>query len=267
MKHHHVYPVQSRLSLSQLWGALHTGHLHLVDLAKQQKQKVLVSIFVNPTQFAPDEDFARYPRSLASDLQLLRDRDVDYVYLPNATDIYPNDFQTYVSNPVNSDILCGAARPHHFRGVLTVVLKFLLNIKPQAMVLGKKDYQQLVLIKKMIQDFCLPVQIIAGETQRAADGLAMSSRNNYLSQEERKRATLLHRALLHAQQAYLDGEQNPDKLTAVATNILAEKLTVEYLEIRKQHDLSPVNNPLTTPAIMLSAVRLGTTRLLDNVEL
>ena len=247
-------------------GALHAGHLHLIHVAQAKHTSVLVSIFVNPKQFGADEDFSYYPRPLDDDLQLLRKHKVNYVYLPQAEDLFPDNFQTYVHNPDNSSILCGRYRPDHFQGVLTVVLKLLLTVRPQLLVLGKKDYQQLTLIKQMITDFSLPVEVSAAETQRHEDGLAYSSRNKYLTQAQRQQAPLLYQALQAAQQAYRGGERQTDKIIAVANNMLGE-FDLDYLEIRTQASLAPVASSLSEPSILLASVRLGNTRLLDNIEL
>lgn len=259
-------PPNVELAFVPTMGALHAGHLHLIKAAQAQCAHVLVSIFVNPKQFAAGEDFAHYPRPLDNDLQLLRQHKVNFAYLPQAEDMFPVDFQTYVHNPVMSSILCGSFRSDHFQGVLTVVLKLLLTVRPQLLVLGKKDYQQLVLIKQMIADLSLPVAVSAVETQRHDDGLACSSRNTYLTPAQRQRAPLLYQALQAAQRAYRHEERQADTIIAHAKDMLSE-FDLDYLEIRTQASLAPVVSSVLEPSVLLGAARIGATRLIDNIEL
>ena len=257
----------TELAFVPTMGALHAGHLHLIATARKHCPTVLVSIFVNPKQFAAGEDFASYPRPRDDDLHLLRQQRVDYVYLPQALDLFPTDFQTYVHNRAGSEMLCGLQRPNHFQGVLTVVLKLLLTVRPQLLVLGKKDYQQLVLIKRMLRDFSLPIAVIAATTQRYEDGLAYSSRNTYLTPAQRSQAPLLYQALRAAEKLFQQGERNSEQIIAAARNIIASSgFSTDYLEIRTQADLAPLAS-ITAPSVLLVAARLGDTRLLDNIEL
>ena len=199
--------LQGKLAFVPTMGALHEGHLSLVKLATKHAAHTIVSIFVNPKQFAPHEDLGIYPRPLTEDLAKLQQRAVDFVFTPSAQEIYPPNFQTAVINDTLAHDLCGKVRPQYFRGMLTVVLKLLLLIRPQLLVLGKKDYQQLVTITRMIADLQLPLSVLAGETQRDSDGVALSSRLVYLQEHEREAARAIYPALCVARQAYDAGEQ------------------------------------------------------------
>ena len=251
-------------------GALHAGHLSLVKLAAHHASRTVVSIFVNPKQFAPHEDLNIYPQPRSADLQKLQELDVDVVFTPTVAEIYPPEFQTTIVNDTLARELCGKTRPQHFRGVLTVMLKLLLLIKPRLLVLGKKDYQQLVMIKRMIADLQLPITVLAGEIQRAADGLALSSRLAYLRDAERHAARTIYRALDTAQQHYMNGERRVTALLHVCTAQLQQEnaLQIEYLELRGHNNLTPITTPTVPPrSVLLVAVRIGQTRLIDNVEL
>jgi pantoate--beta-alanine ligase len=250
-------------------GALHLGHLSLVRQARQMADRVLVSIFVNPTQFGPNEDFAKYPRTLAADLELLASLNVEAVFLPSAVTMYPSGYQTYVHNEGMALILDGQSRPGHFKGVLTVVMKLLLLVRPDVALFGKKDYQQWRLIEKMVSDLCLPCRIVGGETLREVDGLAMNSRNQFLSDQQRSQATAISRGLAAAKTAYSSGERDAGKLTAACRQVLVEgqALHVDYIELCNSADLTPVSGEVTGPSVMLVAAKLGTTRLIDNMEM
>jgi pantoate--beta-alanine ligase len=250
-------------------GALHAGHLSLVELAREKADRVLVSIFVNPTQFGPNEDFERYPRTLKADLELLAPLDVDAVFLPNAASMYPPGFQTYVHNKGMSEGLCGASRPGHFEGVLTVVLKLFNLTRPHVAVFGKKDYQQWRLIERMARDLDLRVEVLGAETLREVDGLAMSSRNRYLSAAERQTAVGLSRALRAAKAAVDGGETDAGKVLERFRSTLAETpgFALEYGELRQRADLAPVTGALSAPAVLIAAGRVGATRLIDNMEM
>lgn len=250
-------------------GALHEGHMHLVRAARSHGSRVMVSIFVNPTQFGPNEDFAKYPRTLTADLALLEKEGVDAVFLPNAASMYPEGFQTSLHNKVMAEGLCGAQRPGHFDGVLTVVLKLFNLVRPHIAIFGKKDYQQWRLIECMARDLNLAVQIVGLETVREADGLAMSSRNRYLSPADRACATLLSKGLMAARKIVESGEKNiEDIVTACRTHLVAEKsISIEYLELRRQFNLASFDEILDTPAVLLVACRIGSTRLIDNMEM
>lgn len=251
-------------------GALHAGHLALVRKAQQLADKVIVSIFVNPIQFGPKEDFATYPRTLAEDMEQLGRLGADAVFLPNASQMYPDHFQTYVTNETMAQVLCGASRPGHFRGVLTVVAKLFNLIQPKVAVFGKKDYQQWRMIEQMVQDLAMPLTIVGEDTLREEDGLAMSSRNRRLTPEHRQSiAPQLYKGLQLAQQAYVQGERSKEELVARTTTHLQQypDLKLEYVALHDQAGLAPVADLVKEPAVMLVAARLGDVRLIDNIEL
>ena len=250
-------------------GALHEGHMQLVRVARQHGSRVIVSIFVNPTQFGPNEDFAKYPRTLAADLELLAKEKVDAVFLPNAMSMYPDGFQTYVINKTMAKGLCGAVRPGHFEGVLTVVLKLFNLVRPHTAIFGKKDYQQWRLIERMVKDLHLPVMVLGQDTVRESDGLAMSSRNRYLSDDDRKLAARISKGLRASKQMISGGEKNIQAaINACESELSAEPgITLEYLELRRQSDLSFFEQEIDAPAVLLVACRIGSTRLIDNMEM
>lgn len=258
----------ARVAFVPTMGALHEGHLSLVKQARGIADRVIVSIFVNPTQFGPSEDFAKYPRTLRADLELLQTQNVEAVFLPNAQTIYPDGYQTYVHNKDMAQTLDGLSRKGHFEGVLTVVLKLFNLTRPHVAIFGKKDYQQWRLIERMAVDLNLPLQIMGGETLREADGLAMSSRNRYLSDVERKLATRLHQGLLagkEAAKAKNDAQAVIDAFKKVVGEVPG--IDLEYVELRRQRDLKPVEGNIGQAAVLLTAARVGTTRLIDNLEL
>lgn len=251
-------------------GNLHEGHLNLMRLAREHGGCVVASIFVNPLQFGPGEDFGRYPRTLEADCAMLRDL-ADIVFAPPANEMYPAQQTVFVELPPVANKLCGAARPGHFRGMATVVLKLLNIVQPETALFGKKDYQQLHLIRQLVAQLNLPVRIIGGETVRAADGLALSSRNQYLSATERGEAIFLHRLLQDMRLSILKGERNFEQLCRQAVELLtARGWSVDYVAVRNQSDLqpaSPVQGDLVQhELVVLAAARLGNTRLLDNIE-
>lgn len=258
----------SKLAFVPTLGALHQGHLELVRRAAQLADRVVVSIFVNPIQFGPNEDFSKYPRTVREDIEMLAALNVDAVFLPNTSTMYPEGFQTKISNSEISQGLCGANRPGHFEGVLTVVMKLINIIGPDVAVFGKKDYQQLRLIQLMFRDLNHPVKIEPLETVREADGLAMSSRNRYLSDVERELAVRLSRGLVAAGVAYRKGEK---KATLVIGEFLkvadVDGIDIEYAELRKQNDLGNFLESIDQPPVLLVAAKIGSTRLIDNLEL
>ncbi len=259
----------ARVAFVPTMGALHEGHLSLVKQARSLADRVLVSIFVNPTQFGPTEDFSKYPRTLKSDLDLLTSQDVEAVFLPNAQTMYPDGFQTYVHNTEMSQGLCGASRKNHFEGVLTVVLKLLNLARPDVALFGKKDYQQWRLIEKMAEDLHLKPRIVGSETLREADGLAMSSRNRFLSDVERKLAARLYQGLQAGQAAAKAGKREASEIVAAFQKVAGEVpgIDLEYVELRRRQNLKPVEGKLDGPGVLLCAARVGTTRLIDNLEL
>lgn len=250
-------------------GYLHEGHLELVRQARAENRYVAVSIFVNPTQFAPGEDFERYPRDEVRDLELLREAGVDAVYLPSASEMYPAGYQTYVEVEGVTQPLEGASRPGHFRGVTTVVLKLLNAATPEHAYFGRKDAQQLRVIQRMIRDLDVATEIVPCDIVREADGLAMSSRNVYLTAEQRAAAPVLRRALLHARDLYEDGVRDAEALrSAVRTLIETEPLAViEYVSLADDASLEEIADLVAGPALLSLVARFGATRLLDNVEL
>lgn len=252
-------------------GNLHEGHLSLVEIAQQKAVRVVVSIYVNPLQFSPEEDFASYPRTLEDDLKKLQAMGVDLVFTPDTRMIYPNGERqsTFIEVPNLSHMLEGEFRPGFFKGVCTVVLKLFNMVQPDYAVFGEKDYQQLLVIRQMTDDLNLPVKIIAGPIKREADGLAMSSRNNYLNASDREKSCILSSALVSCQQQVEQGAdiQNAEKN---AVDILEKHgFTVDYVSLRDAEKLQKVTlNEMTagTELIVLAAAKIGKTRLIDNVK-
>jgi pantoate--beta-alanine ligase len=256
------------VALVPTMGALHEGHLSLIKTAQTLADCVAVSVFVNPTQFGPNEDFERYPRALEDDLPLLRENKVDAVFLPEVSAIYPPGYKTLVTVQDLGEKLCGVSRPTHFRGVATVVLKLFNIVQPNVAVFGQKDAQQTIIIRRMTRDLNLEVDIVVCPIVREADGLALSSRNRYLNTEERQAATLLYRCLEYAKQAAALGENRASVLLReIRQRIAAEPLArLDYAEIVDLQELSPVE--LITEEVLLAlAVFIGKTRLIDNVLL
>ena len=252
-------------------GALHRGHAALIEAARSragQGGTVVVSIFVNPSQFGPSEDFSRYPRPLDDDLALCRALGADAVFSPAADEIYPPGDSTVIEETRLSSGLCGARRPGHFRGVCTVVAKLFQILRPDAAIFGEKDYQQLAVIRRMVQDLFFAVEIIGYPTVREADGLALSSRNRYLSPRERELAARFPAALLAAKALADAGESSADKILALARDGIARGTGREpqYVELVDADDLSP-RAALDRPAVLAAAVLIGETRLIDNVRL
>lgn len=253
------------ISFVPTMGNLHEGHLDLVRAAREHGECVVVSIFVNPLQFGPSEDFDKYPRTLEADCARLQGL-ADVVFAPSANEMYPVKQTLFVEPPPIADELCGAARPGHFRGMATVVLKLLNIVQPQVALFGKKDYQQLHIIRQMVAQLDLPVRIVGGETVRAPDGLALSSRNQYLDQAQRAEAATLYRVLQQMREAILRGERDFERLQQQAVESLTAKgWAADYVAVRNQHDLRPAS-PAQDDLVILAAARLGSTRLLDNIE-
>jgi len=247
-------------------GNLHEGHLELMKLARKHGDCVVASIFVNPLQFGPSEDFDRYPRTLEADCAKLQGL-ADVVFAPSVNEMYPERQSVFVEPPPIANELDGAARPGHFRGMATVVLKLLNIVQPRVALFGKKDYQQLHIIRLLVAQLNLPVRIVGGETVRAADGLALSSRNQYLSAAERNEAVFLYQTLQGMQKRIMQGECDFEPLRLQATEALtARGWSVDYVAVRNQSDLLP-GNRLQRELVILAAARLGNTRLLDNIEI
>ncbi len=250
-------------------GALHDGHLSLVLQARAEGARVVVSIFVNPMQFGPSEDFARYPRTLKEDVEKLQTVGADVVFAPAAAEIYPVAFQTSVINKKMSEGLCGKFRPGHFEGVLTVVLKLLNIVAPDMALFGKKDYQQWRLIERMAKDVELPIEIRGCDTIREKDGLAMSSRNRYMSAEEREESALIYKGLSAAKAAWERGERSLAKLTALFKDSIAQcpRMKIQYAEIVDRFSLEPAGVTVAEKnLVMIIAVLFGDVRLIDNLE-
>lgn len=254
-----------RVGLVPTMGYLHEGHLSLVRIARRHADVVVVSIFVNPTQFGPNEDLAKYPRDFDRDERLCGEENVDIVFYPPAAEMYPKDHSTWVVEQKLSSHLCGVSRPGHFRGVCTVVAKLFNLVLPDVAVFGEKDAQQLRIIERMARDLDFPVRIVRGPTVREPDGLAMSSRNAYLSPEERRQALCLRRALDRAESLCRGGERDAAKLKAAMHAALAESplARADYLEIVDDSTLEAVY-AVDRPCLVALAVFLGKTRLIDN---
>ncbi|MBU3637427.1 pantoate--beta-alanine ligase [Polynucleobacter sp. es-MAR-4] len=267
---------QNRASFVPTMGNLHEGHLSLMRLARQHGDPVVASIFVNRLQFGPNEDFDSYPRTMQADIDKLEKEGVYILFAPTERDLYPQPQEYRVDPPQQlGDILEGEFRPGFFKGVCTVVLKLLSCVQPKVAVFGKKDYQQLMIIRQMAKQFALPVEIIPGETVRAEDGLALSSRNGYLSTEERAEAPELQKALRDVRARVLDlNERNTHSLIEIekiAVDLLTSRgWQPDYIAIRQQCDLAPASNESLKagePLVILTAAKLGKTRLIDNLEI
>ena len=250
-------------------GALHEGHLALVKEARGASDVVIVSIFVNPEQFNDESDFSQYPRDLTADASLLAEYEVDYVFAPEEHEIYPPGFATYVYVEGVSEGLEGASRPGHFRGVATVVTILLIAIRPDLAFFGQKDAQQVAVIKRLTADLGFETEIIVVPTVREESGLALSSRNRILSEEERVKASVIYRGLREAKLAFKEGERNAAKLIGLVTKwIEGEPLTsIDYISIVDAKTLEPVERVGDTETLIAAAVRFGTVRLIDNVVL
>jgi pantoate--beta-alanine ligase len=249
-------------------GYLHEGHLSLIRRAREECKSVVVSIFVNPTQFGPNEDLSKYPRDLQRDLNLIAPLGVDLVWTPTAEVMYPPGYQTWVEVEALTKPLEGAMRPGHFRGVTTVVAKLFNGVQPQKAYFGQKDAQQAAVIRQMTRDLNFPIEIVVCPTVREADGLAMSSRNTYLNPEERRAATILYQALTAAQRAYHNGERNAESLRRIMRETLATEplATVQYVSCADYDTLAELEQ-VKGKALLSLAVFIGKTRLIDNVVL
>ena len=250
-------------------GALHAGHLSLVQAAGARCDVVVASVFVNPAQFGPKEDFAAYPRDLTHDSALLTDCQVDYVFAPTVEDIYPKGFSTYVTVEGLSEGLEGAARPGHFRGVTTIVALLLNIIRPDFAFFGQKDAQQAIVITQMVRDLAFDSEVVVLPTARAESGLALSSRNDYLDDEHRSAATVLYRSLSRAAAEYDEGERNTARLIeAVKSTVATEPLArLDYVSVNDAETLEPLGELGDRTALISMAVFIGKTRLIDNVVL
>ncbi|MGA2376230.1 MAG: pantoate--beta-alanine ligase [Candidatus Sulfotelmatobacter sp.] len=257
-----------RLGFVPTMGALHEGHLSLIRAARAACGIVAASIFVNPTQFGPNEDLAKYPRDFERDRDLLAEEGVELLFAPSVDEMYPAGAVTWVTVEELSGKLDGCSRPGHFRGVTTVVAKLFHIVEPDAAFFGQKDAAQLAIIRRMVRDLKFPVEIVAGAIVREADGLAMSSRNAYLDSAQRRSALVLHRALTRVKKMWEAGERDAAKLTAAGREEIAGEKSVrlDYFEIVDPDNLDPVQNP-AAGALVAGAAFVGTTRLLDNILL
>lgn len=256
------------ISFVPTMGYLHDGHLSLVEIAKEKGDVCVVSIFVNPIQFGPGEDYHRYPRDVDRDERLLNQRGCDILFYPSVEEMYPKGFLTRVRVEKLSEILCGSFRPGHFEGVTTVVLKLFNIVKPHIAVFGEKDYQQLVIIKRMVKDLNLDIEVIPGEIVREKDGLAMSSRNVYLGPVEREQATCLFRSMLLAQDMVKGGIRDTRAIVEAVEGFIKrfDRASIEYVKIVDPETLEEVKE-IQGRARILLAVHFGDARLIDNMEL
>ncbi len=254
------------LGLVPTMGFLHQGHLSLVRRARAENDVVAVTIFVNPAQFGPNEDFETYPRDLHRDLALLAEERVDLVFIPDRAEIYPEGFQTYVTVPELSERWEGASRPGHFRGVATVVAKLFALFQPERAYFGQKDYQQFQVVRRLARDLGFPLTVVPCPIVREPDGLAMSSRNNYLSPAERHAATVLFRALRAGEAAYRAGERSGHRLHAVVKEVLAQEPLAkpDYVTVADPETLGELDAVGSRGAVLCLAVWIGSTRLIDN---
>ncbi len=254
-----------RIGFVPTMGFLHDGHLSLIDRARAAADRVVVSIFVNPTQFGPNEDLDRYPRDLQGDLRQCRERNVDAVFLPTPAEMYPPDAATTVHVPTLAGPLCGRDRPTHFAGVCTIVTKLFNLVQPDVAAFGEKDFQQLAIVRRMTRDLDLAIEIVGGPIVREPDGLAMSSRNAYLTPEQRREAVALSKGLAAARALWDAGGRDPRALEAAARAAVegADGAEIDYVEARHPDDLTALEGQVDR-AVLALAVRFGGTRLIDN---
>lgn len=256
-----------RVGFVPTMGYLHDGHLALVGASRAQCEVTVVSIFVNPTQFGPNEDLSTYPRDFLRDEKLCRDAGAAILFAPDAQEVYPTQFETYVESGELAKPLCGVFRPGHFRGVATVVCKLFNMVQPDIAFFGQKDFQQCAVVRRMVIDLNLRIEIITVPTVREPDGLAMSSRNRYLSEEERRRALSISRGLLAAADEFRSGERNVGRLVAIARGHLEVVDRLQYLELVDADTLKAADSPVRRTAALCAAAYVGSTRLIDNVTL
>lgn len=262
-----VRRADKRVGFVPTMGYLHDGHLALIEASRAQCDVTVVSIFVNPTQFGPNEDLSTYPRDFQRDEKLCRDAGVAIVFAPGAMEVYPAQFETFIEPGELAKPLCGAFRPGHFRGVATVVSKLFNMVQPDVAFFGQKDFQQCAVVSRMAIDLNLPIEIVIVPTVREADHLAMSSRNRYLSEEDRRRALTISRGLFAAAEEFRLGKRNVDELIAIARRHLETLDRLQYLELVDGDTLKPAVSPLHRPAALCVAAYVGSTRLIDNVIL
>ncbi|MEM8549719.1 MAG: pantoate--beta-alanine ligase [Verrucomicrobiota bacterium] len=257
------------LALVPTMGALHEGHLSLIDMARQRADLVIVSLFVNPTQFGPNEDFSNYPRTYEDDIKACEMRGADVVFAPKMDAIYPPNYSTYINEEFTSKHLCGQSRPGHFRGVTTVVAMLFNICRPDVAVFGQKDAQQCAIIKKMTKDLWIPIEILIGPTVREENGLAMSSRNRYLEPHRRAEAAKLQDALQKGKALVESGSVNVDRVKAEVTHWLSQSrmIRIIYIEVVDRETMQPLREIVPGKSLLAAAIWLAETRLIDNVEL
>ena len=257
------------IGLVPTMGCLHEGHLSLIDIAKEKADKVIVSIFVNPAQFGPSEDFSQYPRVLEEDLEKCRERGVDIVFNPSVEEMYPKGYSTYVTEEGYSAGLCGQSRPHHFRGVTTVCLKLFNITRPDIAVFGQKDAQQCAVIKKMVADLNIPAEVVVGETRREPDGLATSSRNRYLTEVQRQDAISISKALAMGKKMVDEGTRSVDRVVAEITHhlSLSRRVRVIYVQVVDRETMEPARELIPGKQVIMVAAWVDQTRLIDNIAL
>ena len=256
------------IGLVPTMGALHRGHISLIEMSAKNNDITIVSIFVNPTQFGANEDFAKYPRRLRADLKLCREAGASIVFAPKPKDMYPLPLQTFVHNPALESLYCGAYRPIHFAGVLSVVAKLFNIALPSRAYFGEKDFQQLHLIRKMAGDLNFPVKVVGAKTIREKSGLAMSSRNEYMSAEERAAASSIYAGMWAAKRLHWRGETSVAKLREAVRGVVEwAGGKIQYVEIVNKADLTPITGKISKKAVILLACFFGKTRLIDHLEL
>lgn len=257
------------IGLVPTMGCLHEGHLSLIEIAKEKADKVIVSIFVNPAQFGPNEDFDRYPRVLADDMELCREKGVDIVFHPDSTEMYPTGYSTYVEEGHISADLCGISRPNHFRGVTTICLKLFNITRPDFAVFGQKDAQQCAVMKKMVTDLNLPIEILVGPTLRDPDGLATSSRNRYLTSMQRSDALTIPYALNEGKKLVEQGVRNVDRVVAEVTHHLSQcrRIRMLYVQVVDRETMEPARDIEPGKQVIVLAAWVDQTRLIDNIDL
>jgi pantoate--beta-alanine ligase len=257
-----------RIGFAPTMGALHIGHISLIEKAKQQTDFVIVSIFVNPTQFSPGEDLKKYPRPLKADLEICKKVGVDVVFTPAAKQMYPRENLTWVNVEKLTEPLCGRFRPGHFRGVATVCMKLFNIVAPDIAFFGQKDAQQAIVIKKMVADLNMPLKIVVCPTVRQGSGLAVSSRNQYLTEQEKEDATLIYKSLQKCQKLIEDGVTNSKTIISQMRKVLqqAQSIKIEYISIVDAETAQPVDK-IIGGVLIAAAVKIGSTRLIDNILL
>ena len=257
------------IGLVPTMGSLHEGHLSLIDIAKDKSDKVIVSIFVNPTQFGPSEDYEKYPRELEEDIEKCRKRGADIVFNPSVDDMYPPGFSTFVTEEQISSGLCGVSRPHHFRGVTTVCLKLFNITRPDLVVLGQKDAQQCAVIRKMVTDLNISPEIVIGPTHRDADGMATSSRNAYLTDSQRQEALCISQSLRTAKNMVDSGTKSVDRIVAEVIHhlSLSRRIRVIYAQVVDGDTMEPAREIIPGQQLLCVAAWADQIRLIDNIEL